>query len=279
MRRLRAFISVVLIGIAFGAPISCGDDDSPSSSDDDPGGTSDDGDNDNSSGDVTSDDDSGAPNCQSENETRMSTHASPRFLPEYYAEQSSMYFDTLDSDADPLSVPNYSTLVARWEWPPWLKLTGFGSESMIWIDRLLRLYPTSVSERDCRAFDRQPFGRCRVVFYYNGDDPCPIYEEFTFNDQGQITFIEAWSDLPGYLPSDDPDDRWAEDTRVRRLSTKIPGLGSRSGMIDPGGYCMQRAADRDGDIADFVMRAGNPVFWWVREFTANPNSFSTGCGW
>ena len=41
-------------------------------------------------------------------------------------------------------------------------------------------------------FDTQPFGRCHVVFLYGEDDPdtpeddrieCPIYEEFTFNDQ------------------------------------------------------------------------------------------------
>ena len=215
---------------------------------------------------------------EGEGESATSGSLIPRQDLTYYAEQGSKYFDTLDSYADPNSVPNYSELVARWEWPPWLKLTGLGAEQMVLIDRLLRLYPTAVPERDCQAFSAQPFGRCHVVFTYQGR-PCAIYEEFTFNDQGEITFIEAWSDLPGMLPTTDPDDYWAEGEGVHRLSTKVPGLGNATGRIDLDGSCMLAAARKDGDVADFVKRAEDPIVWWIWEFLANPDSFSRGCGW
>ncbi|NLH48301.1 MAG: hypothetical protein GX444_06830 [Myxococcales bacterium] len=189
----------------------------------------------------------------------------PRQSPEYYVEQSLKYFDTLDSYADPRSIPNYSELVARWEWPPWLKLTGLGDEAMIWIDLALKLYPTSVAERDCRAFPVQPFGRCHVVFYYQ-DRPCSIYEEFTFNDRGEMTFIEAWSDIPGLLPTSDPSDYWAEDAAAHRLSTKIPGLGTATGLIDLNGDCLREAARTDAEVADFATRARYPIVSWMAEF-------------
>ena len=140
-----------------------------------------------------------------------STCLSPTQTPEYYAEQSSRYFDTMDYSTD-VPAPPYSELVARWEWPPWLLLTAFGAENIEATDTLLLLYPSIVPERDCRFFDEQPFGRCRVVFYYDDESHqgrgCPIYEEFTFNDAGEVTFIEAWSDLPGFLPMPEGD-TWA----------------------------------------------------------------------
>jgi hypothetical protein len=238
--------------------------------------TSDGGDDD--TGDATGDD-TAPPECpEDEGESATSASLFPVQPPAYYVEQSLKYFDTLDSYADPDSVPDYSELVARWEWPPWLKLTGLGANQMESIDRLLRLYPTSVPVRECQAFGTQPFGRCHVVFFYQ-DRPCAIYEEFTFNDQGEMTFIEAWSDLPGMLPSPDPGDYWAEGDGVRRLSTKVPGLGNETGRIDLDGVCMMRAAARDLDVADFVKRAKNPVAWWLREFLANLDSFANGCGW
>ena len=78
---------------------------------------------------------------------------------------------------------------------------AYGRENIEASDTLLRAYPSIVEERDCRGFDTQPFGRCRVVFYY--DDPehegrgCPIYEEFVFNDDGGITWIERGLSGPG----------------------------------------------------------------------------------
>ena len=209
-----------------------------------------------------------------------STCLSPSQTPDYYIEQSLRYFDTLDLEADPASVPNYSLLVARWEWPPWLKLTGFGRDPMVKIAKLLKSYdPSTVPTRDCRAFPVQPFGRCRVVFAYPGGT-CPIYEEFTFNDQGEVTFIEAWSDAPALLPTSDPADPWAEGPGVNRLSTRVPGLGNATGLIDLDAPWMTEAAALDADLADFLTRAKN--FWptWFAEYlAAGDDLYIQGCGW
>ena len=73
------------------------------------------------------------------------------------------------------------------------------------LDVLLKLYPTEVIDRDCRFFEVQPFTRCRVVFNYKRKNTfVPIYEEFTFNDRGEISFIEAWTDQDKLLPMDPP---------------------------------------------------------------------------
>ncbi len=204
----------------------------------------------------------------------------PHLAMEFFVEQGQRYFDTLDVNADPKSVPNYSAHVARWEWPPWLKLTGFERDSMISIGGLLKQFdPSTVPTRDCRAFPVQPFARCHVVMAYDGR-PCPIYEEFTFNDQGEMTFIEAWSDLPDLLPTPDAADRWAEGPAVHRLSTKIPGLGNATGTIDLEAAWMADAAARDPEIADFVTRARD--FWqtWYDAFqAAGSDLFARGCGW
>ncbi len=204
----------------------------------------------------------------------------PRQSPEYYVDQANKYFDTLDISADPNSVPSYAPLVARWELPPWLWLTGFGRDNMILTTELaLQLDPSTVPTRECRAFSVQPFARCYIVFEYE-EGPCPIYEEFVFNDEGEMTFIEAWSDQPGFLPMSDAADRWAEGPGVRRLSTKIPGLGSPTGSIDLDSEAMQRAASEDPEVADFVRRAND--FWpsWLEaNEEAGPDYFARGCGW
>lgn len=146
--------------------------------------------------------------------------------------------------------PRYASRVIRFEFPPWLLTTGYGAATMKYVDELLRIYQTDYEAIDCRFFPTQPFGRCRVVFLYGKDDPstdedertpCPIYEEFTFNDQGQVTFIEAWTDHEDYLPMD-PGDPWAEGEGVKRLSTWIPGLGNATGRIDPKSEAFKRAA-------------------------------------
>lgn len=204
----------------------------------------------------------------------------PKQSAAYYAEEASKYFDTLDVDADPESIPNYSPLVARWEWPPWLLLTGYGRETMIETSALLRdVDPSTVPERDCRGFTEQPFARCYVVFEYE-EGPCPIYEEFTFNDQGEMTFIEAWSDQPGLRPMVDGEDRWAEALNIPRLSTRIPGLGNAEGMLDLESEWMKQSAHRDKDVADFAMRAENQWTYWLEALkTAPPDYFARGCGW
>lgn len=199
----------------------------------------------------------------------------------YYIDQGITYFDTLDESADPASKPTYAELVARWEWPPWLLLTGYGASMITSVDRVILLAQpgTTVPDRTCEAFDVQPFSRCRVVFDYEGQ-PCPIYEEFTFNDAGEITFIEAWSDLPGYRLTEDPADPWAEAPGLPRLSTRIPGLGTAAGRIDPTGAAMKAAAAADPDVADFVNRTQD--FWgtWTETFeAAGDDLYPRGCGW
>jgi hypothetical protein len=203
---------------------------------------------------------------------------------DYYAEHSSGYFDTMDTAADMDVEPPYSELVARWEWPPWLKLTAFGHDNILSADQILRLYPSTIPERDCRGFDVQPFGRCRVVFYYEDEAHegrgCPIYEEFTFNDVGEITWIEAWSDLPEYLPMEAGLDEWTEGDVPGRLSTRVPGLGNAAGLIDLDGEAMAEAAAAAADVADFVTRAGDWWNTWSEEYGAAGNDlWERGCGW
>ena len=194
-------------------------------------------------------------------------------------EQALLYFDTLDIEAQRDRVPDYAPQVARWEWPPWLLLTGFGQQDMLEVSDTLRAYdPSTVPRRDCRAFSQQPFARCYVVFEYEGG-PCPIYEEFVFNDEGIITFIEAWSDLPGMRPHD-ADDPWAESPGFPRLSSRIPGLGTPSGEIDLYGEWMRRAANEDEDVADFAERATDWWTFWYDELQSSPSDFfAQGCGW
>ena len=203
----------------------------------------------------------------------------PQLAAEYYIDQADRYFDTLDVDADPGSVPDYADLVARWEWPPWLLLTGYGAADMVEVSKGLKvLDPSTVPMRDCRFFPVQPFARCRVEFLYE-DGSCPIYEEFTFNDQGQVTFIEAWSDLPGLVPLGF-EDAWAETDDFPRLSTRIPGLGNETGRIDLQSSWMVQAAEQDPELADFAMRAADWWTWWVEAVNqAEEGYFAKGCGW
>lgn len=201
-------------------------------------------------------------------------------MPEaYYVEQALKYFDTLDTDASPDSIPNYSDNAARWEWAPWLLLTGYGRQNLIDTARSLRrIDPSTVPIRDCRFFPEQPFARCYISFTYEGG-PCPIYEEFVFNDAGEMTFIEAWSDLDGLRPTS-PADRWGEHADFVRLSTRVPGLGKSDGRIDPASDAMAAAGSGDPLIADFAARAQN--FWatWLQELQDAPDDFfATGCGW
>ena len=108
---------------------------------------------------------------------------------------------------------------------------------------------------------------------------CPIYEELTFNDQGEITFIEAWSDLDGLRPQE-TSDRWAEDTGVERLATRIPGLGNATGRIDLDSEAMAAAAAAHPDVADFLTRARDWYPTWLEEYqAAGDDLWERGCGW
>ena len=203
----------------------------------------------------------------------------------------------MDTRFDQRIVPNYSPLVARWEWPPWGFLTGYGRDDMIrttlpfydsanWVrDAKPRAATDSppagstVPQRDCRFFAVQPFARCAVIMVYPRG-PCPIYEEFTFNDDGEMTFIEAWTDHSGARPNRDPKDAWAEGSDVQRMSTHIPGLGNAKGLIDLNADWMREAAGRDPLVADFVDRARDPRAAAARQRTIDgPDYFERGCLW
>jgi hypothetical protein len=205
----------------------------------------------------------------------------PTMSEEYYVAEASKYFDTLDIDAPDDSIPNYSEFVARWEWPPWLLLTGFGKEDMVNSGIALKdVDPSTVPTRDCRFFPVQPFARCYVVFEYEGG-PCAIYEEFVFNDAGEMTFIEAWSDVDGLRPHTDPNDRWAENTgTVNRLSTRVPGLGKPDGMVELESTWMVEAAANDGDVDTFATFATDWWSYWLDTLAEAPEDFfPIGCGW
>jgi hypothetical protein len=206
----------------------------------------------------------------------------PTLSADAYIAQGHAYFDTMDYEPVGTIDPVYGPLVARWEWPPWLKLTGYTRERMIDHDALLALMPSVVRERDCRAFDVNPFTRCKVVFYYDDHDgrPCPIYEEFTFDASGEMTFVEAWSDLDGLrpMPADDP---WAEGDDVYRLSAQIPGLGAPDGrhvpLEDP---AMRAAAEADPNVADFALHASDWLTYWLADYeAAGDDLWARGCGW
>jgi hypothetical protein len=212
----------------------------------------------------------------------LSTNLSPKFPATYYAEQGVKYFQTMQSDIPAKVQPKYSYLVIRWEWPPWMLLTGFGKTAMVATDVMLKLNPTKYNLLDCRGFDTQPFCRCHVVFNYS-ETPCPIYEEFTFNDQGEITFIEAWSDYESLLPmTSGSDSLWDEQEywgmkEVNRLSTKVPGLGNATGLIDLYSPCMNEAAEKDKDIAELQKRAKDANRFWMQELIKHSKEISRGC--
>jgi hypothetical protein len=175
-----------------------------------------------------------------------------------------VYFQQFDG----LSYPDYVFLVARWEWPPWLLLTGFGEAGLYLSDSAIRLYPCVVEEREHRYFNKNPFVRSLVTFYYNHnkENPIRIYEEFTFNSKGEMTFIEAWSaDL---LTARDSDN-WPTFDAVKRLSVKIPGLRNSSRSIDLNSVYFKRAARKDEDVKNFRDRALNFTKYIIKESIDN----------
>lgn len=215
-------------------------------------------------------------------EAALSTCLTPKFSPEYYVEQGIKYFLTMQSDIPDSVQPFYSDRVIRWEWKPWLLLTGFTRKGLIETDILLKLNPTAYDTIDCKYFDQQPFCRCHVVFNYGGET-CPIYEEFTYNDQGEITFIEAWSDFESLLPMGpgtdgiwDESDYWGLG-EVNRLSTRVPGLGNETGKIDLNGEAMTAAAQHDEVLQDMVKRAKDPVNTWIDQLVNNFEELNAGC--
>lgn len=215
----------------------------------------------------------------------LSTCLKPNQTAEYYIAQAHKYFDTLDGSAPVDSIPNYSIMVARYEWEPWLKLTGIGRGMLVGSDiAVTRLAtPSTVPDRDCRFFEQNPFARCRVRIKYE-PGYCPIYEEFSFNDAGEMTFIEAWSDQTDLLPTPDASDPWAEGIDVLRMSDRVPGLGNADGLIDLDAPWMNKIVAKDKYVADFVMRAKNFWLTWFQELSeeeglTEEEIYGFGCGW
>lgn len=196
-------------------------------------------------------------------DSALSTRLTPKFEAAYYIEQGVKYFLTMESSVPIRVRPEYSELVIRWEWHPWLLLTGYRRRNLINTDILLKLYPTKYDTIDCQYFEVQPFCRCHVIFNYSGK-LIPIYEEFTFNDRGEITFIEAWSDFPSLLPMDTAD-YWAEAEDVNRLSTRVPGLGNNEERIDRKATWMLNAARTDIVLADLLHRLRRPLSTYLKE--------------
>lgn len=215
----------------------------------------------------------------------MATCLSPKFDSTYYIEQGVKYFLTMQSDIPPNVQPNYSDLVIRYEWPPWLLLTGFRKNFLIQSDILLKLNPTRYDTINCRFFKEQPFCRCHVIFDYSGDK-CPIYEEFVFNDKGEITFIEAWSDYESKLPRGmnsgtdsiwNEAEYWAMQKDIYRLSTRIPGLGNSDGRIALNSTYLKDAAEKDPLIEDLVRRLNNPIGTYLEYLLSHSNEMANGC--
>ena len=220
-------------------------------------------------------------NCNTDG--ALSTCLTPKFDSAYYIEQGVKYFLTMQSDIPNDVQPNYSPLVIRWEWPPWLLLTGYKKDFLIKSDILLKLNPTQYYKMDCQYFEEQPFCRCHVIFDYSGDS-CPIYEEFTFNNQGEITFIEAWSDFENLLPMDagtdsiwDENEYWAKQNNVNRLSTKVPGLGNTTGKINVNSSWMANAVRIDTSVAELVRRLKNPITTYFQQLATHQEELSHGC--
>ena len=220
---------------------------------------------------------SSSENLENLPENQLSTSLKLKLSKFYYTTQCDRYFDSLDSTKINRILPRYSTLVARYEWPPWLILTGLGAKQTTLVDSLIREVPCICVNRRHQIFDVQPFGRSQVTFYYGNDvkkyldiinnknindeelleelenlNAIHIYEEFTFNSKGQITFIEAWSADPiidYFNLHNTPKDM------NPRISTEIAGLGNSEGLINLENKLIIDSKNKD--VKEFGLRAKN----------------------
>ena len=183
----------------------------------------------------------------------FSTDLSPNQPADFYIARADAYFNLISGkDHQGKNLPSnflkpeYSKFMVRWEWEPWLLLTGKNSgwsEEWELIDSAIALtLPNSISDRKYRFSTLNPFVRAVVDIKFGGSNQVlRIYEEFTFNTVGEITFMEAWS-------YDDPalcmdafhsnvtfknNIHWPERSSIYRLSTLIPGLGAQGDCAQP----------------------------------------------
>lgn len=191
-------------------------------------------------------------------EYALSNNISVKFIPTYYIGQCDVYFNSLESNFR-FFKPSYSKLVTRWEWSSSSHLTGYGRNTIHAVDSFMRNYPCIYMEREHRFFMQQPFARSMVTCYFGNDiqakaHPIKFYYEFTFNDVGEITFIECWLARQGdQLPSF-RHDGWPTGD-IYRLSSILPGLGNQYGIVDMNSAVMYIAGTNDEYIAELRSRA------------------------
>lgn len=218
-----------------------------------------------------------------------STLVQPTKPPASYIKRANRYFNQLESKFTHYwfwhgKLPSYGPLVSRWEWPPdWYRLTGFQRDPTIRVDTVIRDAVPCICVNRSHVFSpTNPFVRSVVTFYYgsqgNKGKAIYIYEEFTFNDLAEMTFIEAWSiskegfdnltqlaqsnrpwpDKPqGTTQTDGVTDASEPDIAFTRLSTVIPGLGLNHGEIALKGDQMNEAAQQNATVKEFQREAGD----------------------
>ena len=177
----------------------------------------------------------------------------------YYINQANTYFSFLETTSKDHIEPNYSPSLIRWEWEPWLILTGLNDERTLIIDSLIReTGKCECLDRELVFYNTNPFVRCRVTFYYGENKtPIKIYEEFTFDGSGNISFIEAWYDVEDnklQIPEREFDG-WPKFCSVKRLSNLIPGYNKTDFILVLESSEMISQAELYDDVKNFKSRA------------------------
>ncbi|KAL7556649.1 hypothetical protein ACA910_017588 [Epithemia clementina (nom. ined.)] len=112
---------------------------------------------------------------------------------EYYIKQCDIFLNTLTTTLRPAKIPNLSKTVMRWDWSH-DRLTGRNRDTLIAMD----IFATAVApeqsvESEHKIYQQQPLGRSMVQFQsVKSGDLRTLYIEFTFNDEGEISFVEVW---------------------------------------------------------------------------------------
>lgn len=220
---------------------------------------------------------------------------------EYYIEQAHLYFDLIAGTKDrSLTQLFYSNWLIRYEWEPWLMLTAQnnGVDTAKLIDSLEpEAIPCEVpmEQRYVRFYTTNPFVRMMIRIYWpdrTSDIVTWIYEEFSFDRNNDICFIEAWS-YPestlsrgggkGYvienqndpllpsdkaIPSDLTDEEsnfcWPDQDRIYRMATHVPGLGDadcKPKILKEGqDSFLESLTELNPEIEDAIQYDSNPEF-------------------
>ena len=174
---------------------------------------------------------------------------------EYYKKQCDVYLDTLAATLHPDEIPNLSENVLRWDWTR-QELTSRNRDTLIAMDVFCTaMAPDRVTGRQHKIYQEQPLGRSKVQFESedgSGGDVREMYMEFTFNEKGQISFVESW-------PVDTDQKCWwlqgsnrlstlfmnnATDSRFRSLSSTANILNDGNGKHN-NNYISQEVSTHD----------------------------------